>query len=75
MKNIDKKGIDETNFNEIIQEKFVTCLSDGTEVELVKGGKNKLVTFDLRFEYCQLVEEVRLQEFKKQSEALRQGIQ
>jgi len=75
VKNIDKKGIDETNFNEIIQEKFVTCLSDGTEVELVKGGKNKLVTFDLRFEYCQLVEEVRLQEFKKQSEALRQGIQ
>ncbi len=41
---IQKKGVDETNFNDLIQEKFVTYLSDGSEVELLPGGKSILVT-------------------------------
>ena len=42
--NIHKKGVDQNNFNDLIQEKFVTYLSDGSEVELESGGKNVLVT-------------------------------
>ena len=42
--NIHKKGVDENSFSEIIQEKFVTTLSDGSEVELIPGGRSKIVT-------------------------------
>ena len=42
--NIHKKGVDENSFSEIIQEKFVTTLSDGSEIELVPGGRSKIVT-------------------------------
>ena len=44
MINIHKKGIDENNFNDLIQEKFVTYLSNGSEVELFPGGKSEMVT-------------------------------
>ena len=44
MISIQKKGVDETNFNDLIQEKFVTYLSDGSEVELLPNGKSILVT-------------------------------
>jgi hypothetical protein len=39
VKYIDKKGIDEESFNDLIQEKFITSLSDGSEVELFPGGR------------------------------------
>jgi len=39
--NIHKKGIDDSNFSDIIQEKFVTCLSDGTEVDVAPNGKTR----------------------------------
>ena len=42
--NIHKKGVDENSFSDIIQEKFVTTLSDGSEVELIPGGSKTLVT-------------------------------
>ena len=42
--NIHKKGVDENSFSEIIQEKFVTTLSDGSEVELIPGGAKTIVT-------------------------------
>ena len=41
---INKKGVDENTFSDIIQEKFVTTQSDGSEVELIPGGKSKIVT-------------------------------
>jgi len=72
--NIHKKGIDESNFNDIIQEKYVTCLSDGTEVEITTGGKSIPVTFERRNEWAELVEKVRFYESKKQAEALRKGL-
>jgi len=43
--NINKKGVEEENFSDTIQEKFVTCLSDGSEVELCTGGKSMMLTF------------------------------
>ena len=45
-----KKGVDENTFNDLIQEKFVTYLCDGSEVELLPNGKSMLVTFDKRVE-------------------------
>jgi len=72
--NIHKKGIDESNFHDIIQEKYVTCLSDGTEVEIQTGGKSKSVTFERRNEWAELVERVRFNESKKHAEALRKGL-
>eukprot|EP01017_Pseudomicrothorax_dubius_P038535 TRINITY_DN578_c0_g2_i1.p1 TRINITY_DN578_c0_g2~~TRINITY_DN578_c0_g2_i1.p1 ORF type:complete len:332 (+),score=91.58 TRINITY_DN578_c0_g2_i1:84-998(+) len=72
--NIQKKGVDENNFNDLIQEKFVTYLSDGSEYELVPGGKSILVTFERRAEYAELVEKVRLEESRKQAEAIRKGL-
>eukprot|EP00331_Platyophrya_macrostoma_P025521 CAMPEP_0176435218 /NCGR_PEP_ID=MMETSP0127-20121128/17175_1 /TAXON_ID=938130 /ORGANISM="Platyophrya macrostoma, Strain WH" /LENGTH=834 /DNA_ID=CAMNT_0017818171 /DNA_START=562 /DNA_END=3067 /DNA_ORIENTATION=+ len=72
--NINKKGVDENSFSEIIQEKFVTTLSDGSEVELIPGGRSKIVTFDARVEWAELVEKFRLNEFKKQAEAIRKGL-
>jgi len=72
--NIHKKGIDETQFSEIIQEKYVTTLSDGREVELIQGGKNAMLTFESRNEWAELVEKVRLDESKKQAEAIRKGL-
>eukprot|EP01017_Pseudomicrothorax_dubius_P015074 TRINITY_DN1752_c0_g1_i12.p1 TRINITY_DN1752_c0_g1~~TRINITY_DN1752_c0_g1_i12.p1 ORF type:complete len:201 (+),score=65.99 TRINITY_DN1752_c0_g1_i12:49-603(+) len=62
------------SFNDLIQEKFVTFLSDGTEKELISGGRNVLVTFDKRQEYAELVEKARLAESVKQAEAIRKGL-
>lgn len=72
--NINKKGVDEQNFNNYIQEKFVTCLSNSEEVELIPNGRSIMVTFNRRHEYASLVEKVRLSEAKKQAEALRNGL-
>jgi len=72
--NIHKKGVDENSFSEIIQEKFVTTLSDGSEVELIPGGVKTIVTFDTRVEWAELVEKIRLNESKKQAEAIRRGL-
>lgn len=58
----------------MIQENFITCLSDGTEVELIPNGRSFRVTFDKREEYAILVENIRLNEMKKQAEALRKGL-
>jgi len=43
---------------------FTTLLSDGKEVELCPGGKNRQVTFDNVQEYIELIIEVRLNESK-----------
>ena len=42
--NIHKKGITAETFIDLISENFVTCLSDGTEVELLPGGRSLKVT-------------------------------
>ncbi len=73
--NIHKKGVNEKNFSFIVDQKFTTCLSDGSEVELIQDGKNLEVTFDNRIKYCELVEKVRLDESKMQIAAIRSGLE
>ena len=44
--NIEKKGITKENFANTIDVSYVTKLSDGTEIELNKGGRNVKVDFE-----------------------------
>jgi hypothetical protein len=53
--NIDKRGVNESNFEDYIDEHFTTCLSNGVEVELINQGKQKKVTFHNRLDYVDLV--------------------
>lgn len=64
----------EREFQEYHDQKFVTCLTDGTEIGLVPGGKNKILTQDNAHDYVELVMNARLNEFDKQMRAIKQGI-
>ena len=72
--NINKKGIDEKTFGQIIDITFTTRLSDGSEVDLIPNGKCKKVTFENRIEYTELVEKVRLEEGLPQIKAIASGV-
>ena len=61
-------------FSAQIEEVFVTRLSDGTEVELKKGGKLITVTKDNLDEYEKLLEETRFNESINQMKPIREGI-
>jgi hypothetical protein len=53
-------------------ERFFTCRrSDGMEVELVSGGRNKPVTLLNRLEYCSLAEQFRLHVSRRTMECRR----
>mmetsp|Transcript_9500 Transcript_9500/g.9068 ORF Transcript_9500/g.9068 Transcript_9500/m.9068 type:complete len:231 (-) Transcript_9500:40-732(-) len=64
----------EKEFQEYHDQKFVTCLSDGTEIELVPGGKNKILTKENALDYVEMVQNARLNEFQKQMRAMKKGI-
>ena len=72
--NIDKKGVDEETFSQVIDETFTTSLSDGSQCELMKGGKTMKVTFENRKEYAELVEKRRLEEGLPQLKAICNGL-
>lgn len=54
--------------------RFVCTGSDGVERCLCAGGKDKVVTFDNREEFCDQVLAVRLTEFNKQIAAISRGM-
>jgi len=72
--NIDKKGVTEAVFGDVIEEFFVTTNSAGKVVPLKEGGATLPVKFHNRFEYVRLVEEYHLHESSSQIEAIRQGM-
>ena len=55
-------------------QRFVTLLSDGTEVELCFKGKEKLVTQENKEDYIQLLITTRLNEFDYQMKSIKEGI-
>jgi hypothetical protein len=57
-----------------VEEKFVTRLSDGSEVELCKNGKTKIVTKENLNEYIELIKEKRFNESNSQFKAIVEGI-
>uniref|UniRef100_A0A7S1IFJ8 HECT domain-containing protein n=1 Tax=Eutreptiella gymnastica TaxID=73025 RepID=A0A7S1IFJ8_9EUGL len=71
---IDRNLVHEEEFHDVITESFKTVLSDGTEVELVPNGREKVVTFEERNEYAKLVIHARLNESREQILAMRQGL-
>ena len=72
--NIDKKGIDGKSFLQVIDDCFVTRLSDGSQVELLKNGLTTKLTFENRMEYAALVEKARLEEGQAQAKAVMTGV-
>ncbi len=54
--------------------KFTTVLSNGETVSLCPGGAEKLVTYDNRNEYCELVKVKRMEESKNQIKAIQEGL-
>ena len=45
---------DEAGFNELVDQNFITSLSDGSFVELIPNGEQVKVTFYERKEYARL---------------------
>ena len=72
--NIDKQGINEETFKTVMDEKFVTRLSDGMEVEICQGGFNIQVIFQNRQEYVDKIYKTRYTEGDKQMKSIRNGV-
>ena len=68
VQNLDKilECTEESFTDSSFNEKFVTYLSNGTEVELVPGGKNIAVTYENRLDYVKEVLHTRFNESRKQ---------
>ena len=73
--NIQKKGVTAETFSSIVEQKFTTFLSDGSEVELVPDGEDIELKFEDRQKYCELVEKTRLEESRIQMAAIRNGLE
>ena len=65
--------MDSSNFSDFIDEKWQIYLSDGSLRELVPNGKTIPLTFENREEYVRLSIAARLNESKRQMEAVRRG--
>jgi len=74
LRKIDQQGVTSENFSEVILEVFAIQSSDGHEIELKPNGKSIPVTFENRFEWCDLVEQARLHEFDRQVANIRRGL-
>ena len=61
-------------FEENVDERFITLLSDGSEVELAFRGRDKVVTQENLGTYIDLVVQTRLTEFDLQMKAIKEGI-
>ena len=64
----------EEEFNETVNETFITLLSDGTEVELCHNGRDTKVTLQNLNEYLDAIVKVRLSEFDLQMKSIKEGI-
>ena len=76
LKDIEKYGqsMKPAEFNAAVMEKFCTHYSNGKEVELCPGGKEKDVTHANYKEFIELFLKVRFDEVKKQMESVMKGI-
>lgn len=74
IRNIAKEGVREETFSDYIFETFSFQSADGRNVELKPGGKNIPVTWQNRYEFTNLAEQYRLNEFNLQTEAICRGV-
>lgn len=68
------ESLDPAAFNDVVEEKFSTYLSNGEVAELCPDGAEKAVTHDNYKEWIDLVTKVRLSEANKQIEWVKEGI-
>lgn len=68
------KKLKDEEFAAGCDETFVTRISNGEEVELCKGGRDKKVTRDNVEEFINLIIEARINENKIQMDAIKEGI-
>jgi E3 ubiquitin-protein ligase HECTD3 len=71
-------AMDETRFSAYFAERprtWTATLSDGSTVPLKEGGANLDVSYADRLEYARLVREARMEESKKQVQAIQRGLQ
>lgn len=66
--------LSDKEFSAVVEETFVTRLSDGTEVELKSGGKDITVNKENLKEYIDLILEKRFAEYNNQMKYIREGI-
>ena len=70
-----KKSIKQEVFDEYGSEVWSTRLSDGEEVEIIKGGKEKPVKYAEIDDYIKQTLETRYQEAERQMQAIRKGFE
>jgi hypothetical protein len=71
---IERKGVTEDLFEDIVDERFVVVCIDGQTRPLCSGGASKEVTWDNRQEYVDLMKDFRLHEIDLQVTAIRSGL-
>ncbi|RLN93241.1 hypothetical protein BBJ28_00005902 [Nothophytophthora sp. Chile5] len=74
MRTIDRYGVTEEMFEDIVMETFTTLGADNRVVELKPDGARLPVTFSSRCEYADLVEQARLHESDGQVQAIFSGL-
>ncbi|KAL3666670.1 hypothetical protein V7S43_008299 [Phytophthora oleae] len=74
MRTIDRYGVTEEMFEDIVMETFTTLGADNRVLELKPGGAQLPVTFSSRCEYADLVEQTRLHESDEQAQAIFRGL-
>ncbi|KAG1697492.1 hypothetical protein DVH05_015941 [Phytophthora capsici] len=74
MRTIDRYGVTEEMFEDIVMETFTTLGADNRVLELKPGGAQLPVTFSTRCEYADLVEQARLHESDEQVLAIFRGL-
>ena len=70
---LEEKGIDEEQFEYIYDQQFSAILSNGKEVELMSGGREKKLTYQNAKEYVKLALITRFEECSVQIEAIKAG--
>jgi hypothetical protein len=75
MADIDKDGVTEETFDDVIVDQAFTAVGiDGTEAEVAASGRSRLVTWHNRMQYVKAVEHFRLHEIDQQCAAIRAGL-
>jgi E3 ubiquitin-protein ligase HECTD3 len=72
--NFFNSDIDKEIFENSINKKYYTELTDNTKIELIKGGYEKKVNFEDRFDYLKMVLKARLTESDSQISAIKKGL-
>ena len=66
---------DEQSFMPFTDYKFTTTLTNGTEIELCKGGNNKNLSLENKKEFIELLLKARLDEGNLQIQSIRNGLE